>query len=128
MRLKGALHQVLARLHQHLNGHVGGNAPALDQFAAEIEVGLRGGRKADLDLLESARHQQLEHAQLAVGSMGSISAWLPSRKSTLHHTGAFSIDREGHRRSSRRKFEMGWYLVLGTLSIFFFSYPLIAIP
>ena len=34
------------------------------------------------------------------GSIGSISAWLPSRRSTLHHRGAVVVTRLGHRRSS----------------------------
>ena len=32
----------------------------------------------------------------SVTTIGSISAWLPSRRSTLHQTGAFSISRFGH--------------------------------
>jgi hypothetical protein len=32
-------------------------------------------------------------------SMGSMRAWLPSRRSTLHHRGAFVITRCGHVRS-----------------------------
>ena len=31
--------------------------------------------------------------------IGSISAWLPSRRSTEHQIGAFSITRDGHLRS-----------------------------
>jgi hypothetical protein len=31
--------------------------------------------------------------------MGSISAWLPSRRSTLHHRGAWVITVLGHVRS-----------------------------
>src|SRR5690606_13425349 len=37
-------------------------------LAAEIEVGLRGRRKADLDLLEAHLHQGAEHAPLALGA------------------------------------------------------------
>jgi hypothetical protein len=60
----------------------------LDQLAHEVEVGLRGRREADLDLLEADLHQLLEHARLRAASIGSISAWLPSRRSTLHQCGA----------------------------------------
>ena len=35
-----------------------------------------------------------------VGSIGSMSAWLPSRRSTEHQSGAFSIRRFGHCRSA----------------------------
>ena len=37
--------------------------------------------------------------RLRSGSIGSISAWLPSRRSTLHHRGARVITRRGHVRS-----------------------------
>ena len=36
------------------------------------------------------------------GSMGSIRAWLPSRRSTLHQRGAWVITRDGHVRSGSR--------------------------
>src|SRR5690606_28808968 len=36
------------------------------------------------------------------GSIGSMSAWLPSRRSTEHQRGAFSIWRLGHSRLARR--------------------------
>ena len=36
---------------------------------------------------------------LRAGSIGSISAWLPSRRSTEHHSGALSMTRLGHVRS-----------------------------
>jgi hypothetical protein len=38
--------------------------------------------------------------RLRTGSIGSISAWLPSRRSTEHHSGAFSIRLLGQVRSS----------------------------
>ncbi len=37
--------------------------------------------------------------RLRTGSIGSISAWLPSRRSTEHQVGAFSMRRLGHCRS-----------------------------
>ena len=37
--------------------------------------------------------------RLRAGSIGSISAWLPSRRSTEHHSGAFSIRLLGQVRS-----------------------------
>ena len=39
----------------------------LDELADEVEVGLAGGREADLDLLVAHADQQLEHPPLAVG-------------------------------------------------------------
>ena len=65
-RLKGAMDQVFARLCQHLHGHIRRDAALLNQLAAKIEVGLRGGGKANLDLLEAEPHQQIEHAVFAL--------------------------------------------------------------
>jgi hypothetical protein len=45
-----------------------GNAVLFDQHAHEVEVGLRGGREADLDLLHADLHQLLEEAQLLLGA------------------------------------------------------------
>jgi hypothetical protein len=36
---------------------------------------------------------------LRSGPIGSINAWFPSRRSTLHHSGARSIERLGQRRA-----------------------------
>jgi hypothetical protein len=66
-RVVGALDQVVAALGEHLDRHVVGDVAALDEFAAEVEVGLAGAREADLDLLVAHLDQQLEHPQLAVG-------------------------------------------------------------
>ena len=63
--LEGAGDQVVARLRQHLDRHVVGNAVFLDELAHEVELDLRRGGKADLDLLEADGHQGLEHAHLA---------------------------------------------------------------
>jgi hypothetical protein len=65
--LVGPLDQVLAGLGQHLDDDVVGDATLLDQHPDEVEVGLRGGREADLDLLVAHLHEQLEHRQLAGG-------------------------------------------------------------
>jgi hypothetical protein len=62
-RLEGAPDQVLARLHQHLDRHVLGDAVLLDQAAQEVELGVRRGRETDLDLLEADAHQQIEKLQ-----------------------------------------------------------------
>jgi hypothetical protein len=43
-------------------------------------------------------------------SMGSIRAWLPSRKSTLHQRGARVRRLLGHVRSGRSTGTVGWYL------------------
>src|SRR5690242_11359004 len=40
--------------------------------------------------------------RLRAGLIGSISAWLPSRRSTAHHIGAVVMALSGHVRSGRR--------------------------
>ena len=61
---KGLLDQVLARLHQNLNGHVVGNVVVLDQFAANFVLGFRRAGKADLDFLKAHIHQRMEELEL----------------------------------------------------------------
>src|SRR6185369_6309471 len=51
---------------------------------------------------------------LRSGPIGSISAWLPSRKSTLHQIGALVMVRPGHLRSGKLNGWNGLYLVLGS--------------
>ena len=60
-----AVNQMLARLGQHLDGDIARHMAALDQFAKEIIVGLRGRGEAHLDLLEPHIDEKLEHAHLA---------------------------------------------------------------
>jgi hypothetical protein len=52
---------------------------------------------------------------LRVGSIGSMSAWLPSRRSTEHHSGAFSMTTSGHVRSWRTIGTEARYLSNGIL-------------
>jgi hypothetical protein len=63
-RLHGLLDQVFARLHEHLNGDIIGDAPFLDEVAIKGEFGVRRGRETDFDFLEAAAHQRLEKLQL----------------------------------------------------------------
>ncbi len=65
--LERALDQRLAGLRQHLHGNVVRNHPLVDQLADEIEVGLRRGREADLDLLVPQADQQAEQPELPLG-------------------------------------------------------------
>ena len=69
-RFESATNQVLTRLGQHLYGHVVGNTVFLDELAHEVELDLRGRRKADFDFLETDLHQLLEHAHLALDVHG----------------------------------------------------------
>ena len=52
---------------------------------------------------------------LRVGSIGSMSAWLPSRRSTEHHSGALSMTTLGHVRSWRTIGTEARYLSNGIL-------------
>ena len=63
-RVHGAADQLIARLGQHDDRHVVGDVLVVDQHAHEVEVGLRRGREADLDLLDADLDQHLEEAQL----------------------------------------------------------------
>ena len=69
-RLVGALDEVLAGLGEDLDGDVLGDAVLLDESAHEVVIRLRRRREADLDLLVPHVHQELEHAQLALGVHG----------------------------------------------------------
>ncbi len=68
--LKGSRNQVLARLGQHLDGHVSGNVLLFNQRAHEIEFGLRGRGKAHFDFFEAHAYQGLEEVQLAPHAHG----------------------------------------------------------
>jgi hypothetical protein len=57
--------------------------------------------KADLDLLDAHLEQQVEEARFFSPSIGSISAWLPSRMSVESQRGGLVIVRLGHCRSGR---------------------------
>ena len=60
--------------------------------------GWRRRREADLDLLEAHVEQDVPNMRrLRSGSIGSMSAWLPSRRSTQHHSGRL-VDASGRAR------------------------------
>ncbi len=50
---------------------------------------------------------------LRAGSIGSMSAWLPSRRSTAHHRGAAVSLRSGQVRSGSSSGTNGWYFSNG---------------
>ena len=58
---------------------------------------------------------------LRAASIGSNSAWLPSRRSVLIQIGAFVIVRDGHVRSGRLTGVNGRYFVAGFFSIMMFG-------
>ena len=47
--------------------------------------------------------------RLRSGLIGSMSAWLPSRRSTAHQRGAFVMRASGHVRSGRWTAICSWY-------------------
>ena len=62
--LEGLADQVLPGLDQHLDGHIVRDVAPLDQLAADLILGLTGGGKADLDLLDADVHQGVKIFQL----------------------------------------------------------------
>ena len=64
-RLRRARDEVLAGLGEDGDLNVVGDAVLDDQLADEVEVGLRGGREADLDLFVAQLDEQVEHLHLA---------------------------------------------------------------
>src|SRR5271154_1654441 len=61
----GSSNEFGSRLREHLNGHIIRDQFMLDDLAHEIEVGLRGGGKANLDFLEADFYQHVEHTAFA---------------------------------------------------------------
>ena len=66
-RLEGPLDQLRTGLREHGDRDVRGDQVVLDEPPAELEVGRRGGREADLDLLVAELEQEVEHLPLALG-------------------------------------------------------------
>ena len=62
--LKGLLDEVRPGLDQHLDGHIIGDVPAVDELTADLVLGLRGRGKANLDLLDADVDQSMEILQL----------------------------------------------------------------
>ena len=69
-RLEGPLDQLLAALHEHLDGHVVRDESLVDDLTLEVEVGLGGGGEPHFDLLEADVDQGAEQLQLALGVHG----------------------------------------------------------
>ena len=65
-RIEGLTDQVVAGLHQHLDGDIVGNAVFIDEAAQEIEFRIGGGRKADLDLFEAHTDEQVEELEFFI--------------------------------------------------------------
>ena len=87
--LKGFLNDVGAGLGEHLDVHIVGDQMVLDDGPQKFILGLGGGGEAYLNLFEPHVQQEAVKGQLFLQIlMGSISAWLPSRRSTLHQAGA----------------------------------------
>src|SRR5690606_19474186 len=66
-RFEGALDEVVTGLGQYLDVHVIRNMAAFDQFADEVEIGLRSGGEAHIDFLQAYGDQALEGAHLLLG-------------------------------------------------------------
>ena len=107
----GALNELLARLAEHLDGDAIGNAAFVDDAANEVKV--RAADAAGKPTSISAKPTSSSRSNMRSFSctfIGSIRAWLPSRRSTLHQRGARSKVRPGHCRSGRSMGANGRYL------------------
>ena len=117
-RLEGALDQLGARLGQHLDRDVVGDQVLLDELADEIEIGLRRGREADLDLLEA----ELAPAGRTCGACARAPSARPApgcRRADRRCTRSarVSMTRDGQRRSGKWIGANGRYLWIGISDI-----------
>jgi hypothetical protein len=90
-RFKGAQDQIFPRLGQHLNGDILRDALFFNQLADKVEVGLRSGGKATSISLNPHSSSRSQNCSLRALSIGSASAWLPSRRSVESQRGAWVI-------------------------------------
>jgi len=74
------------------------------------------GNPTSISLIPTA-HSVLNNRFLVSRLMGSNSAWLPSRRSVLHHTGTLSSLREGHWRLGRSTAGYGRYFFEGSFNM-----------
>src|SRR3954471_8380896 len=68
--LEGPLDELFAALRQDLDPDVPGDQVLFDELADEVEIRLRGRRKADLDFLETDPEQHVPEPPLALGFHG----------------------------------------------------------
>ena len=102
-RLEGAGDEFLSSLRQHLDDDVVRDEPLVDQHSHEVEVGLAGRGKTDLDLLVTHRDEQLEHDALAFGTHRVDEGLIAIAQ----------IDGAPHRR---RRDDLGWPGTVGKVS------------
>ncbi len=100
-RLEGPLDQLFAALDQHLDGHVVGDDPLVDDLALEVVVGLRGGGEADLDLFEPDLGEGPEQAELALGVHRVDQGLIAVTQVDAGPAGARVVCWSGHVRSAR---------------------------
>src|SRR6185436_13430686 len=74
------------------------------------------GNPTSISLMPTA-HSVRNSRFLVSRLMGSNSAWLPSRKSVLHHTGTLLSLREGHCRLGRSMGGNGRYFLEGSFNM-----------
>ena len=95
----GAGDRVFAGLGQHLDGDVVRDVVAFDQLADEVEVGIGSRRKATSICFRPTCTRVLKNRIFFAASIGSISDWLPSRRSELHQIGTSVMVFDGQVRS-----------------------------
>ena len=86
-----------------------GIVAALDEGAHEVEIGLRGGGKGDLDLLEADADQQVEHAVLALDAHRLDQRLIAVAQIDGAPDRRASMTREGHWRLGKAIGLNAWY-------------------
>src|SRR4051812_6239878 len=74
------------------------------------------GKPTSISLMPTAQ-RVLNSRFLVSRLMGSNSAWLPSRRSVLHHTGTCVSRRDGHCRLGRSTCAVGRYFLDGSFNM-----------
>ena len=82
---------VVAALRQHLNVTSSGIRFLFDQCPQKFIFGFAGCGESDFDFFETEFDEKLEKSSFSASVMGTIRLWFPSRRSTLHQIGAFSM-------------------------------------
>ncbi len=92
-----------------------GTRPGLGQAGDEIELGRAGaeGKPTSISLMPTLQIRSKKRVFFSP-SIGSISAWLPSRRSVDSQRGGWVMVRDGHSRLGRSICGKGRYLVEGS--------------
>ncbi len=115
-RLEGARDQLRPALHQHLQRHVDrARCPASTHQRAKSKSVCEAEGKPISISLKPMSSSRLNMRALRSWPIGSISAWLPSRRSTEHQTGGLVMTLSGQVRSLIGDLRIGVVLACSVL-------------